>query len=296
MTALEELTTAIRHAAEVVGPSVVGVNRHGSGIVVGRDLVLTNAHNLRGDKAVVQFADGRDATAEVAGADVEGDLAVLRVDTGEAPAATWSEESPGLGQVVVALANPRGRGLRATVGTISSLGRSFRGPRGRRIAGGLEHTAPLARGSSGGPVADTEGKVIGVNTHRLQEGFYLAVAGDSDLQSRIEQLASGDVPTKRRLGAAIAPPQAARHLRSAAGLPEVDGLLVRGVEEGGAADRAGIRRGDVLVAVGDRTLGSVDDLWAALDGEGDLEVRLVRGTEDVTATVEFPPTEGQREE
>jgi serine protease Do len=289
MSALEELTAAVQKVSEAVGPSVVSVNRSGTGVVIGENLVVTNAHNLRGGgDALVQFADGRWVTATVNGSDIDGDLAVLSVETEGAPAVTWSDKPAELGQVVVALANPRGRGLRATVGTVSSLGRSFRGPRGRRIGGGLEHTAPLGRGSSGGPVVDTEGTVLGVNTHRLQEGFYLAVTADADLRRRIDNLAEGKAPVRRRLGASIAPPQAARHLRSAAGLPEVDGLLIRGVEEGGAADRAGLRRGDVLVSAGGEALKSVDDLYAVLDGEGgSVEFDVVRATDEIKVTVDF---------
>lgn len=288
MGALEELSLAIRTVADRVGPSVVSVNRHGTGLVVGKDLVLTNAHNLRGSAAVVVFADGRQATGSVAGADVDGDLAVVAVGTGETPPVTWADAPAELGQVVVAVADPRGRGLRATAGTVSSVGRSFRGPRGRRITGGLEHTAPLGRGSSGGPVADTEGRVVGVNTHRLQEGFYLAVAATDELRRRIDALAGGEVPERRRLGAAIAPPQATRHLRAAAGLPEVDGLLVRGVEPDSPGDRAGLRRGDVLVSADGTPLSSVDDLYKVLDGEGgSVDFGVVRTTEELTVTVRF---------
>ena len=288
MSALEELATAVRTAAERVGPSTVSINRQGTGIVVAENLVVTNAHNLRRDQAVVLFADGRQEIGSVAGADFDGDLAVLSVDTAGAPAASWSDQPAELGQVVVALANARGRGVRATLGMVSSLGRSFRGPRGRRIAGALEHTASLGRGSSGGPIVDAEGRVIGVNTHRLQDGFYLAVPANEELRRRIDQLAAGETPTRRRLGAAIAPPEAARHLRAAAGLPEVDGLLIRGVEEGSPADQAGIRRGDVLVSAGGEALGSIDDLYSALDGEGGpIEFKLVRATEELTVTVNF---------
>lgn len=292
MSALDEIAAAVRTAAERVGPAVVSVNRRGSGLVVGKGVVVTNAHNLHGEGALVQFPDGRQETATVAGVDVDGDLAVLSVETGTAPSVAFVEREPELGQVVVALANPRGRGLRATVGTVSSLGRAFRGPRGRRISGGIEHTAPLGRGSSGGPVADAEGRLVGVNTHRFQEGFYLAVPADADLRRRIDQLAAGQAPTLRHLGAAILPPEAARHLRAAAGLPEVEGVLIRGVRQAGPADRAGLRRGDVIVEAAGRPIRSVDDLYAALDGEGDLELKIVRATEEVTVTVRFDPDTG----
>ncbi|MGH9291415.1 MAG: S1C family serine protease [Acidimicrobiales bacterium] len=288
MSVLEEISSVITAAADRVGPSVVAVNRLGTGFVIDEGSVVTNAHNLRDAETRVTFADGRVETATAVGVDVDGDLAVVSVNTGQAPAIEWSEETPTLGTFVVALSNARGRGLRATSGTVSSVDRSFRGPRGRRISGSLEHTAPLARGSSGGPVLDRDGRVVGINTHRLQEGFYLALAIGDDLRQRIAALSEGKVPSRRRLGVAIIPPQAARHLREAAGLDHVEGLLVRGVEEAGPGARAGLRRGDVITAIGGRETKSIDDLHAALDTDADeLVVNLVRATEEQSATVRF---------
>ena len=143
---MEELTSlqeAIAGAAERVGPAVVGLGRGwglGSGVVIGPGLVLTNAHNARRDQVTVVFGDGRRATGEWAAADPALDLAVLKVDTGDAPTITWEPgETAGVGTPVLALANPGGRGLRTTLGFVASEGRSFRGPRGRRIAGAIEH-------------------------------------------------------------------------------------------------------------------------------------------------------------
>jgi serine protease Do len=289
MTApLDALTTAIASAAEKVGPSVVGINRYGSGIVVADGFVVTNAHNLRGPGVAVFFADDKWVKGEPTGIDVDGDLTVIAVDTSGIEPVTWSEETVKLGQGVIALSNPRGRGIRATVGTVSSTGRGFRGPRGRRIPGSIEHTAPLARGSSGGPVLDLEGRVVGINTHRVEEGFYLALAVSAELRQRIDALSHGVTPIRPRLGAAIAPPDATRRLREAAGLPEVEGLLVRGIEEGSAAEQAGLRRGDVLTEAGGRPLTSVDDLYEALDSAGEeLEIKLVRAIEELVVTVRF---------
>src|SRR5215208_2714024 len=161
MSVLAEISGSIASAAERVGPSVVGLGRgwgRGSGVVVGDGLVLTNAHNLRDDEVTVTFADGRRETGTVSGADVDEDVAVIAVDTGDAPAVEWAEEtSPAIGTAVYALADPGGRGLRTTLGFVASTGRSFRGPRGRRIRGTIEHTAPLPRGSSGGPLVDGDG-------------------------------------------------------------------------------------------------------------------------------------------
>jgi serine protease Do len=288
MSALDEITSTITSVAETLGPSIVGVNRHGSGVVVADGFVVTNAHNLRGHDAYVMFADGRAATGTAAGVDPDGDLAVIAVDTAGTAAVEFTTTEAAVGQVVVALSNPRGRGLRATFGTVSSTGRGFRGPRGRRIPGSIEHTAPLARGSSGGPVADRGGRVIGLNTNRLQEGFYQAIAATDELVKRIQSLSKGEVPTRRRLGAAVVPPPATRRLRAAAGLEEVEGLLVRGVEDGSPAEGAGLRRGDVLVAAGEVKLNTLDALYEVLDGAADeIAFTIVRANDELTVTATF---------
>jgi serine protease Do len=288
MSALDEITSTIASVAEKIGPAVVGVNRHGTGIVVADGFVVTNAHNLRSETTFITFADGRSATGTQAGVDLDGDLAVVAVDTTGTSPVEFSATPVTVGQVIVALSNPRGRGLRATIGTISSTGRGFRGPRGRRIPGSIEHTASLARGSSGGPVLDREGRVVGVNTNRVQEGFYQAIAANEELKRRIDSLSKGEAPVRRRLGTAIAPPHVTSRLRAAAGLPEVEGLLVRGVEEGSPADRAGLLRGDVLLRAGEIALTSVDALHDALDVEGDtLELSVARATDELIVTVSF---------
>ncbi len=293
MALLDEIAATIKAVADKAGPSVVGVNRHGTGFVVGEDKVVTNAHNLRGPETFVVFEDGRTETATPAGVDIDGDLAVITVSTRDTPAIDWSEApAPAvLGTPVIALSNPRGRGLRATLGTVSAVGRSFRGPRGRRISGSLEHTAPLARGSSGGPVLDRDGKVVGINTHRLEEGLYLAIPADGALRAKLTSLGQGTVPRHRQLGVAIIPEPAASRIRAAAGLPPADGLLVRGVEEDGPAGKAGVRRGDVIGSVGARRIETLDDLYDALDtDETEIELQLTRATEPITVTVRFEGT------
>src|SRR5919205_946323 len=103
----------------------------------------------------------------------------------------WGDPSElDLGTVVLALANPGGRGLRTTLGFVSATGRSFRGPRGRRIRGSIEHTAPLPRGSSGGPLVDTDGRLLGLNSVRREGGLILAVPADERLARRVEALAA----------------------------------------------------------------------------------------------------------
>src|SRR5262250_2703921 len=192
MTILDEVGASIRQLGEGAGTSVVGIGQRwgvGSGIVTGTGRVLTNAHNVRGDRVTVTFADGRTAEGSVAGQDLDGDLAVIEVDTGGAPALAWADgASAAVGAPVFALSNPGGRGLRVTFGFVSGVDRAFRGPRGRRIAGSLEHTAPLLPGSSGGPVLDAEGRLLGINTNRLGEGFYLAIPADEALRGQADAL------------------------------------------------------------------------------------------------------------
>ena len=224
----------------------------------------------------------------MAGVDVDGDIAMIRVETGGVKPLTWGEpDAVAQGTPVFALSNPRGRGLRVSLGFISGVARSFRGPRGRRIGGSLEHTAPLLPGSSGGPVVDSEGRLLGINTNRLGEGFYLAIPADPALRQRVEALGRGEAPVRPRLGIAVAPGHVARRMRRAVGLPEQDGLLVRGVEADGPAASAGLQEGDLVVAVAGTPVGSVDDLQDALatTGLAELELTVLRGTEERTVKV-----------
>jgi serine protease Do len=245
--------------------------------------VLTNAHNVRGEQVAVTFADGRTAEGRVAGLDIDADLAMVEVDTGGAPALGWADGAPpGVGTAVFALANPGGRGLRVTFGFVSGVERSFRGPRGRRISGSVEHTAPLLPGSSGGPIVDADGRLLGVNTNRLGEGFYLAIPADDALRARVQGLSRGESAAKPRLGIAIAPGHVARRLRAAVGLPDLDGLLIRQVEEHSPASRAGLAEGDLIVAAAGRAVHGIDDLFGELDAapEGAVELTIIRGVEE----------------
>jgi serine protease Do len=294
MSLLDELAVTANRALDAAGPAVVRIGRaegRGAGIVLGPGSVLTSAHNLRGDEVTVTFGDGRRLTGTVQGVDVEGDLAVVAVDTGDVAPITWADGAPALGGPVLALALPAGGGgVRLTFGTISSLGRSFRGPRGRLITDGIEHTAPMGRGSSGGPLVDPEGRLLAINTHRPGDGLYLALPVTEARRSRIEALARGESPTRRRLGVALAPPHVARRLRAAVGLPARDGALVREVAEDSPGAAAGLARGDLIVVAAGQPVGSVDDLLAAVDGvgeDGTLSLRVVRGTEEVDLTVRF---------
>ena len=286
MSALQELQQAVERVAERVGPAVVGVGRFGSGVVVGDGKVLTNAHNLRGEQVTVTLVDGRRVEGGIAGVDVDGDIAVVNADTGGVEPVEWATQAPVLGAAVVALANPAGSGLRVGFGLVSSAGRSFRGPRGRKISPSVEHDALLPPGSSGGPLVDPEGRLLGVNTLRLEGGLIVAIGADAALRERVEALGRGESPRRVTLGLALAPPHAARRIRRAAGLPERDGLLVQRVQPESPAERAGLERGDLLVAAGDRPLASLDDVFDVIEAaETTLELTVVRIDDERRVTV-----------
>jgi serine protease Do len=292
MGPINDLGAAIATIADKAGASTVGIGnrwRGGSGVVVEAGKVLTNAHNLHGDEVRVFFPDGREVEGKILGADGDGDLAVIGVETGESTAIAWGDGSTlGIGSPVVALGNPAGAGLRVTFGFVSGVNRAFRGPRGRRVAGAVEHTAPLLPGSSGGPIVDGEGALLGINTNRLGSGFYQAIAADAGLRERVSALGRGEAPKRRRLGLGLAPSHVARQLRRAVGLDERDGLLVRDVEDDGPAAKAGIAEGDLIVAAGGRSVTSADDLFDAMSAtaaDAPLEVTVVRGTEERTVTI-----------
>jgi S1-C subfamily serine protease len=289
MTVIDDLSSTARSVLAELGTSLVtiGQDGRGSGIVIAAGKVLTNAHNLRDRTTLVTFADGRAEQGSLVGADEDGDLVVLDVDTGSVAPAAWAEQSPAAGDIVYALSRG-GHRTRISFGMVSSVDVAFNGPRGRQVHGGIEHTAPLVRGSSGGPVADAAGRVVGLNTHRTGRGFYVARPIDEALQSTVADLAAGRSVVRPRLGDALAPPEVAAKLRASVGLPERDGLLVRGVEPDGPAADAGIVEGDLLVAAGDVALTSIESLHDVLANAGEtLTLTVVRGTDERTVEITF---------
>ena len=287
------LAEAARAAVDAAGPAVVRVGRHGGrgcGLVVADGAVLTNAHNLRDRTTQVTFGGGRAVQGEVRAADVDGDLALLDVDTAGAPPVPWAEEPPAAGDLVYAVAATADAGTRVTLGMLSSVDGTFRGPRGRRISGALEHTAPLMRGSSGSALLDEAGRLLGVNTARLGQGFYVALPADAELRGRVDALLRGESPTRRTLGVGLAPAEVSARLRASVGLPARDGLLVRAVDPAGRAAAAGVQVGDLVVAAAGAPVTSVDDLHRALEAAGaTLDLGLVRGTDELTVTVTLDP-------
>ena len=293
---------AARVALAAAGPSVVRIGRapgRGCGVVVAEGRVLTNAHNLRDRTTEVAFADGRAVQGRVAAIDPDGDLVVLEVDTGAAPPVTWADATAEPGDEVFAIGRSADGGPRITGGMVSGVDRSFRGPRGRRITGSLEHTAPLARGSSGSPIVDGDGRLLGLSTARLADGFYLALPADAELRDRVDALVRGESVHRLVLGVGLAPADVARQLRASVGLADRDGLLVRSVAPDSAADRAGLKVGDLLTSADGAEVATVDDLHDALElarGSARISLHLVRGSDELDVDVSFePPAEAAAE-
>jgi len=288
MSVLDDLSSGIRSVHDSAGPAVVGIGRgvRGSGVVIADGRVLTNAHNLRGGEVTVTFRDGRSTVGTVLGVDPDGDLAVVDVDTTGATPLAWSDADASVGDVVFGLASTGAGAARVTAGTVSAIEQTFRGPGGSLIGGSLEHTAPLAPGSSGGPLVDASGKLLALNTNRIAEGFYVARPTDAAQRERLDALSRGESTSRPRLGIAIAPSVVAQRLRRSVGLSERDGLLVRAVEEGSPADRAGIRQGDLLIEAAGRPLSESDGLATILAEVGmPIDLKIVRGDEERTVSV-----------
>jgi serine protease Do len=290
---IQEIGRELSEIAGTIGNSVAGVGSRrsqGSAVVIAEGRLLTNAHNLGGDGPTAVFVGGERREGEVVGADPDADLAVISVDTSGLEPAPWADAIPGIGSAAIAVANPAGRGLRVTLGYVSGIDRTFRGPRGRRIGGGIEHTAPLLPGSSGGALVDPDGRLVGINTHRLGSGFYLAIPTDAALKERVDRLAKGEASRRHRLGVGLVPPEMSGRLRRAVGLADRDGLLVRWVEDDSPAAKAGMRQGDLIVTAGPHSITGLDELQQAIDEADDMLVlSIVRGTEELTVTAAFEP-------
>jgi serine protease Do len=260
-----------------VGRAVIGLqsgSRGGSGVIVAPGVAVTIARNVRRDELTVRLG-GRDLAA------------VLKLEGSDLPEpAAWATgDGVTIGSEVYAVADPAGRGLRVTSGAVSSAPSVLRGPSGRLIEGVIEHTAPLPRGSGGGPLVDSDGRILGLNAIRRDEGLIVAWPA-AVLRERAVALASGRTTAPPRLGVALVSARRTRRLRAAVGLEPIDGLLVRGVEAGSPADQAGILRGDVIVAVNDAPVSDPDPLYAALDDATgrDLALKVVRGSTELILT------------
>jgi S1-C subfamily serine protease len=312
---LDAYSRAVIDVVERVGPAVVGLTVHagqsragtGSGVVVAPDgLVLTNSH-VAGAGGVpspasrieATTADGQHLTARLVGDDPDTDLALIRiVEPVTLPAAPLGDSKRlKRGQLVIAIGNPLGFESTVTTGVVSALGRSLRSRTGRLIDDVIQTDAALNPGNSGGPLVSSHGEVVGVNTAVIMgaQGICFAVAANTASFVLGELVRHGRV---RRAFIGIAAQQTAipRRLRHAAGITQERAVMVGTVEPDSAAARAGLKAGDILLALDGVTIAGADDLVRALTGDKIGRVAtldVLRGTERLALSL--LPKERKRE-
>ena len=284
MDVLDAYSQAVTGAAERVGPAVVSVDvrhrvarrgrparevpGHGSGFVFTPDgFILTNSHVVHDATRIeAAFADGRRVGAQLVGDDPETDLAVLRVEPGTPAAAELGDSGTlRVGQLVIAIGNPLGFESTVTAGVVSALGRSFRSVTGRLIDDVIQTDAALNPGNSGGPLVDSRGRVIGVNTAVIlpAQGICFAV-GINTAKVVTGQLIRHGKIRRGRIGVAGQNVPLLRLAQRAHGLDATSGVLVTGVEPNSPAQRAGLTSGDIIVAFDGKPVAGIDDLHRLL--------------------------------
>ncbi len=284
---LDAYSQAVINVVENVSPAVISVSGEGRGsgsgfIVSAGGLAITNSHVVQGRKRfVAETHDGDKIDAKLVGDDPATDLALLQLSSRELPSISLGDsQAARVGQLVIALGSPMGLHSTVTTGVISAAGRSLRGNDGRLIENVLQHTAPINPGNSGGPLVDSRGRVLGVNTAiiALAQGLGFAVPSKAVEWVMGEILAHGLV-RRRQLAIAAAVQPLPKALVREFDLLTNQGVVVMEVAVGGVAARAGIRSGDLLIAINDRVIESVDDvhrLLAAAPIDARLFVTVIR--------------------
>jgi S1-C subfamily serine protease len=292
---LDAYSTAVTRAVERVGPSVVKIEvtqrrgrarrgleppgGSGSGFVFTPDgLILTNSHVIDGAASIeAVLQDGRRLTADLVGNDPDTDLAIIKVSAPDLVAARLGDSSKlKPGQLVIAIGNPYGFQATVTAGVVSALGRSLRSRSGRLMDGIIQTDAALNPGNSGGPLVNSSGEVVGVNTAMILPAQGLCFAIPSTTARWVVSLLIRDGRIRRAwLGVGGQQVTLQRRLARHFELPSEKALMVVHVETGSPAERSGLKEGDVIVGFDDLPVTGVDDLHRALsDGAIGREGRL----------------------
>ncbi len=291
---LDAYSAAVTTAAARITPSVVNVEVYGekgkrgggSGFLFTPDgFILTNSHVVSGASSVeVTLADGLRCTASVAGNDPHTDLAVLRVSApNQVPAQLGDSDSIQPGQLVIAVGNPLGFQATVTAGVVSALGRTMRARSGRLIDSVIQTDAALNPGNSGGPLVNSRGEVIGVNTAVIlpAQGICFAIAINTAKFVAARLIRDGRI-VRSYIGVSGQSAPLHRRLVRYHELALESGVLVLGVETESPAASAGLREGDVIVAMDGMAVASVDDLHRLLTEERigkESRLTVIRTTE-----------------
>jgi S1-C subfamily serine protease len=299
--ALDAYSQAVVGVADEVGPAVVSIARSsrqgpagaGSGVVFAQDgYVLTNAHVVSdAHQLELGFTDGTTCGAHVVGVDHATDLAVLRA-TGSAPkqAVLGNSSALRVGQLVVAIGNPLGYSSTVSAGVVSALGRTMRARDGRAMEGIIQSDVALNPGNSGGPLADSRGRVVGINTAVIvgAQGISFSVPIDTAKWVLGELMSSGRV-RRGWLGIAGQNRPIDRDLARKIGLARPSGVEVTAFDDRGPAARSALRVGDIVVGLDGGSVTNVDDIHRALQKwtvARAIKLRVVRDRRIVDVDVE----------
>ncbi len=299
--AVDSYSETVVAVVEKVAPSVVGIDVRsggrragsGSGFIATPDgFVITNSHVVHGASEIeVALLDGRRVRGIPIGDDPDSDLAVLRIAaTDVVPLEIADSAAIKVGQLVVALGNPFGLQCTVTAGVVSALGRTLRSRSGRLIDNVVQTDAALNPGNSGGPLVDARGRVVGVNTAVVTGGQGICFAIASNTATRIAGLLIRDGAIRRGyLGIAGSDVDIPRYVQRLHALVQQRGILVQDVEGHSPASRAGVEEGDVVIALGDGMVESVDGLHKLLTDrpvvDAPTSVTLLRRNQLVTRTI-----------
>ena len=277
---LDAYSTAVTRAVERVSPSVVKIDvksassrrgGSGSGFIFTPDgLLLTNSHVVRGgSRFELTFNDGQQALATLIGEDQDTDTAVLRTDAAILqPAVFGSSRTLRVGQLAIAVGNPFGFQFTVTAGVISALGRSMRSTTGRMMEEVIQTDAALNPGNSGGPLVNSRGEVIGINTATIvsAQGLCFAIGIDTAKFVASQLLQYGKV-RRSWIGIAGQNVPLPRRLAYEYQLKEATGILVVSVQEDSPASRATLRDGDIITAIAGQPVAGIDALHRLLTAE-----------------------------